>query len=115
MLPAGKPDDQPKLWILYCLDCDDPEQAEVCPRCDLPRCQSCENRGSVATTPRPSLGASGCRSGRRGASSWPPQQPLELRVTTHGAQPRPAQLLSSEPQFRAELRSCGRGCEQNQQ
>ena len=56
LLPAGKPDDQPKPWIISCLDCDDPEQADVCPRCDLPRCQSCENQGLCCNSPEAQSG-----------------------------------------------------------
>ena len=56
LLPAGKHDDQPKPWIISCRDCDDPEQAEVCPRCDLPRCQSCGNQGLCCNSPEAQSG-----------------------------------------------------------
>ena len=54
--PAGKHDDPPKPWIISCRDCQDPEQAGVCPRCDLPRCQSCANQGLCCNSPEAQSG-----------------------------------------------------------
>ena len=47
---------QPKPWIASCRDCDEPEEAEVCPRCDLPRCQSCGNQGLCCKSPEAQSG-----------------------------------------------------------
>ena len=47
---------QPKPWIVSCRDCDDPEEAEVCPRCDLPRCWSCGNQGLCCNSPEAQYG-----------------------------------------------------------
>ena len=47
---------QPQPWIVSCRDCDDPEEAEVCPRCDLPRCWSCGNQGLCCNSPEAQYG-----------------------------------------------------------
>ena len=47
---------QPKPWIVSCRDCDDPEEADVCPRCDLPRCQPCGNQGLCFKSPEAQSG-----------------------------------------------------------
>ena len=47
---------QPKPWVVSCRDCDVPEEAEVCPRCDLPRCQSCGNQGLCFKSPEAQSG-----------------------------------------------------------
>ena len=47
---------QPQPWIVSCRDCDDPEEAEVCPRCDLPRCRSCGNQGLCCNSPEAQYG-----------------------------------------------------------
>ena len=39
------------LWVPVCGDCDDPDKATACPRCDLPGCWACQAVAQCCASP----------------------------------------------------------------